>query len=846
VGEGAGEAPVSAEVREAVVELQQYLSDRVPPLMVVDSLALLVHQPPQLLAAEIGAWVAYQRPAAPDLSVADLLFHGAKKIALMGELDLVPKPDIAHCLGGVTEALLPQCPEEDRELLRQNLNRLRNASLAGTAADPVPILDRQPGSEAARTARVAQAPAATLSPEATRGLRRLSLFLERLQPLGGGTMVAAGPAGGTPAYGTPAAGIPSVAGPLEQRREVASQFMTAAAVQATSAKELEEHLAPLRQFGVDTSMDQVVRTLARTLPGWGSLPVAEGSAPPLVGLQLNAMRQIVALAEAPEEAATRFRELVHAAIEQFNEGNLGRAVTMFELAEQLAVEQKVKPAFVEPLQKGGHEYLDPERLRKFGERLELRPGLQRILKFFVMLRPEGLLQDLNGEPRRERRHQLLAMLEAHGEASRARAWELLKASVETPDAGVDPFFQMNLVYLLRVIPRPASASVEDEVNVVMRTPGRDSPPPLVKQVIGYLAALRHDKSERALITYLRLFENMVLQPETAVYSPADIETLLDRTCIALARYATPRSWRALVDHGLKAEPRLGSPMARLVEAGRQDLSGSKDLVERVIAALRAELPRSVLGFSVKKNDDRIVWLVQALSGTPLPEVRAVLQEIVEKHGAQPFAEAASKALAALDAGPKPAETTGAGLSGDLELFGLPGVLQTISQNQLTGVLSLMKVPGKVEAAILLEGGRFRGAQFATLRGQEAAYQLFEKPFPGTFAFVSRHDLSGQGATSPPLDIVGLLLEGVRRHDEFKRAAALVPDQVSLEPTGGPATALTDEDDAFMKLVWSATANGTTPLECEASVKTDGYRVRRLLAHWVEEGAMKARAARATA
>src|SRR4029453_5334861 len=115
------------------------------------------------------------------------------------------------------------------------------------------------------------------------------------------------------------------------------------------------------------------------------------------------------------------------------------------------------------------------------------------------------------------------------------------------------------------------------------------------------AFLRHDKPERALITYLRLFENMVLQPETAVYSPTDIETLLDRTCIALARYATPRSWRPLVHHGLKAEPRLGSPMARLVEAGRQDLSGSKELVERVIAALRAGLPRSGLGVPVRRN-----------------------------------------------------------------------------------------------------------------------------------------------------------------------------------------------------------------------------------------------------
>jgi hypothetical protein len=168
-------------LREAVAELQQYLSDRVPPLMVVDSFSLLVQQPPQFLAAEIGAWLAYQRPAGADLSVADLLFHGAKKIALMGELDLVPKPDIARCLGGVTEALLPQCPEEDRELLRQNFDRLRNASLAGTAADPIPVLDRQPGAEAARSARAAQAPSVTLSPEATRGLRRLSLFLEHLQ-----------------------------------------------------------------------------------------------------------------------------------------------------------------------------------------------------------------------------------------------------------------------------------------------------------------------------------------------------------------------------------------------------------------------------------------------------------------------------------------------------------------------------------------------------------------------------------------------------------------------------------------------------------------------------------------
>jgi hypothetical protein len=282
-------------------------------------------------------------------------------------------------------------------------------------------------------------------------------------------------------------------------------------------------------------------------------------------------------------------------------------------------------------------------------------------------------------------------------------------------------------------------------------------------------------------------------------------------------------------------------MARLVEAGRQDLSSSKDLVERVIAALRAELPKSVLGFTVKKNDDRILWLVQALSGTPLIEVRAVLQEVVDKHPGQKFTEAAAKALAAFDGKAKPGEPA-AGLAGDLDLFGLPSVLQTLSQSQLTGVLSLMKVPGKVEAAVLLEGGKFRGAQLANLRGPEAVYQLFERPFPGTFAFVSRADLSAHGPSSEPQDVLGLLLEGVRRHDEFKRAAALVPDQAVLEATGAASTSVPDEDPDFVRLVWTTAAKSATVAQCEAAVQTDSYRTRRLLAHWVEEGALKARPA----
>ncbi|HET6897022.1 MAG TPA: DUF4388 domain-containing protein, partial [Vicinamibacteria bacterium] len=694
-----------AELHEAVQELHLYLSDRIAPLMFAYSMEMLLEQPAALLAAEIRTWASQQTASMPDVPFADLLFHAVRKVSGIGEFELVSGERLRAHVKELGQAVLAFCPPEDREILRQNLENLALAPPTA-ATGPVEILHRPPTAE--RATGAAAVPKG-LSTKVASGLRKLGLFLDRLQ----------------------AKGV-AVAAP-EQRAEVASQFMTTAAVQSKNQAELEQHLAPLRQLGIDTAMDKVVIRLAESLPGWGALPSAAGAPAPSAGLEIRAMRQIVSLAEDQAEAAKRFRELVNAAITQFNTGHLGRAVSMFELAEQLVSDKKVESAFVSVLREGGNQYLDAERLKKYGERTDLRSSLRTVMNFFVVLRPEGILRDLNGEARRERRHELLALLEAHGEPARERARHLLAASV-APDANADPYFQMNLVYLLRVIPRPADVSIDEEVNLVMRTAGKEAPPPLVKQAIAYLAATRHDKSERALITYLRVFENMVLQPESAVYSREDVETLLDRTSVALARYATPRAWRALVDHGLKAEATLGTPMARLVEAGRQDLSGSKDLVDRLIAAIRAEHPRAILGF-VKKNDDRLGWLIQAISGTPLPEVREALQEMVDKFPGQKFAETAKAALANLGVAAKPPEMPG--LAGDLDLFGLPGLLQTLAQSQLTGVLTLMNTDKLAQATVILHGGRFREARHGSLRGVDAMYQLFERPFPGTFAFVSR-------------------------------------------------------------------------------------------------------------
>lgn len=793
----------NVEIRTAVSEFHQYLSDRIAPLMFTDSAELLLRYPASALALEIERWKVQQLTRAPNVPAADFLFHAVKKVAVMGELDLVPKSTLGAYLTDLSQEVLQYCPEADRDMLRRNLLRV-GESTADSAA-PLSTLHRQGPPPAAQT--LASSGNATISPDAALALRRLSLFLEHLQPQKEGG----------------------------RRKEIASQFVTTAAVGSASEQELEQSLAPLRELGIDTRSGNLLKAVADHLPGWGSLPTAEGEKKPrIASAQLEAMRQIVLLGQDEGERGKRFQELVYAAIEQFNQGHLGRASTMSELALKLIQDGKVPPAYATRVRASGHEKLSFDRLKTLAERQDARPELRRVMELFKALQPEGLLEALDGESARDRRHGILTLLEVHGAPARAKALDLLRASVQ-PGAEVDPFFQMNLIYLLRIVPRPEEADVGYEVNLVMQALGKNSPVPLVKQAIAFLAQSEHPDAERALIAYLKVFEDMLLKPETRLYEPQDIDALLDRTCAALARYGTPKAWHALVDHGLNAETRLGSTVTRLMAAGHQDLSKDKELLQRLLDALKAELPRSVLGMKIKKNEEKTLALVQALAGTPDREVKELFNDIVKRFPGEKFAEAATKALAGFHSR---SDATPAGLSGDLELFGLPTVLQMLAQTSPTGVLSLLTADETVQATLAFEEGRLRSAKSGKLEGPDAIYQLFVKPFPGTFAFAARADLeSSHGPLGPPQDVVNLILEGVRRHDEWRRAAALVPDEAELKPTDKPATPLEDEEKEVHDALWQRVTSGATPAECEAGANVDSFRVRRLLAHWVEEEAL---------
>ncbi|MFY9551206.1 MAG: hypothetical protein WAU32_08660, partial [Thermoanaerobaculia bacterium] len=153
--------PPNRELEEAVLELQQYLSDNVPPLVVADSIQLLMKYPPQAVVPTIRGWTAAQyRGAGSSVPVSDYLFHALKKIHMMGEFKLVGREPLAAYIESLKPVVLALCPEEDREMLRENLGRLGETA-GSSSVSQVQTIFRQEGSGAAPTTSASAARAAS-------------------------------------------------------------------------------------------------------------------------------------------------------------------------------------------------------------------------------------------------------------------------------------------------------------------------------------------------------------------------------------------------------------------------------------------------------------------------------------------------------------------------------------------------------------------------------------------------------------------------------------------------------------------------------------------------------------
>jgi len=817
------EMPVP-EVRGALANIQRYLADSIPPLEAVESLSLLFSQTPALMASEIGAWVAAQYEGqAPAASVADYLFHALKKIHLMSELQLVSTESMASYMEPLKQLILEWCPGEERETLRERLSLLGTAETA--LAAPVAFIHHSltdPGAEAAQRG---ERGAVRMRKVQQSGLVRRSLgfahLLERLER----------------------AAPSSQTGEVSARSELAPQIIAAAARNAESDSEFQEIHSLLQSFGIKCGMQQAFHTLGRSLPAWtvtAESPSRDGAAPSFQSSLLEAMRRIIELAGSDREKSKRFQDLVEAAIEQFNRGSLPRAATMLELAESLADQGQVDRPSLDYVRSTLHESLDNARLRAFSENSQHYPLLVKVLNFFDQLRCESLLDKLENEPNRSRRRQLLNLIEAHGEPARAAVVRRLESSLASSNYWEDWYITRNLVYLLHRLPRSQDSDLPAEMALVARLLDPNLPLPLIREAVNHLGQIRNEDSEKLLTALVERVEGLLLAHAAPPQRSARLQSLLDRIVFVLARLGTPSALRAVTAHGLKKQPELGDTAARLAYLAGQDLTNEEEMVAEIIGAVRSMLPRKVLRFLIQKESGHLPHLLRALSSTPAPAVRQLMTELAERFPAEEFGLSAAKILEDFDKVAESPPSVSGRLMGDLELFGLPDLLQQLARTEATGQLTLRDRSGADAGSIYLHKGRMADCRSAHLAGNEAFYALFERPVSGAFVFVGQHagELPETIRERPARELTSLIAEGMRRYDEYQWLCIVAPDEMLLRPAGClPPQQESDEDAGFYQAVWDRVMKRITPAACEASISAEPLRIRRLLARWLDAGAL---------
>lgn len=805
----------------ALEEFYSYLSDNLAPLLVEDAMEMLLAQPVEFTAGGVRAWVATQFNARGGATpVSDLFFHAARKIHLLAELKLVARERIDAFLASLAPSLLESTPSDERETLRINLQRVGEAHVAASAA--VTHLHRA-GSGAAAVSFGSATTDASLTPEMVRGLRRFALMLDQ-----GAGAASAGAAGAVP--------FPVAA-------ENASQLLAAAVENSRNARELEQYM---RHAGLgDGGGAEAIRALSRNLPAWVLHQGEQVST--YQGASALAMQRLVALADDPAKSAERFREMVHAAIEQVNSGSLARAVAILELAQKIIDERSIEPHTAELVRGSAHEALDSRRLLTLTRDPEQFPLLRKVLLFFPATSPAALLDGLTGEPDRQRRRLQIALLEVHGAGARQLALDRLEASLaEQPRRPTAWWHERNYVYLMhRIAPTPGMLP-EKEVEYLIRLSGLENEAPLVREAIICLGQARHERALPALEQRLREAEEQLLQEGGPAYHPApELWRFLNLIVVGLARSGTSSGRRAVVEHALRANPKLGDTLERLAELQGNDFSDDPELVARLLTALRSSIPVKVFGMLIQRDADSLVHILHTLSSTPTAPVKQAFSELAKRFPEQPFGKLAAELLehlkerAALPAAAETSPRAIGGLSGDLDVFGLPDLVQSLSQGEASGALVIKDRGGHQMATLWMRRGLLIRAQGAHLQGEAAFFQLLERPTPGTFEFSRREagEVTHSGVTGQAF--TPLLMEAMRRHDELQRARAMLPDHARLRPTGARPTAPPEETDGeFLRQLWTKVKTGTTPAECESEIALDAYRVRALLAYWLEEGVIE--------
>jgi len=227
-----------------------------------------------------------------------------------------------------------------------------------------------------------------------------------------------------------------------------------------------------------------------------------------------------------------------------------------------------------------------------------------------------------------------------------------------------------------------------EVQMAIRLSAVGRPVILLKEAVAYLGQVKDERTERALINRVGEYEAALLKPGSLGTENAELLPVLDRIVFALARLGTPAAIRTVVNHGLKRHPQLGDTAARLAPLAGTDLS---ETLRLSTALSRRSRPSCRTGYSVFSSRRTGASCSASSRWCRRPQrhnrCETLLRTWFNVSRARSSRRPAAKLLAGAELPPAPPlqePPQSASLSGDLELFGLPTLLQNLSQSTASG------------------------------------------------------------------------------------------------------------------------------------------------------------------
>ncbi len=867
---------------DAQQALREYLNDETAALFVAEPIGEALLAQPEQVSRSVLSWVDSQvQVGRHTVPVPDLLFHALHKIELLSETGLVEPASHRRAVGRLSNTVATLLPSAEADRLRSRLTRhkeaearpvqllhqdeesaprernigtetgTRGGSAGGGSGKRAPLVAGNPA-RSSGLERDQQAPPAA-SPRGKRlgepldietdfnrkrwlerrrrehqrreRLRReqASLGLDRFEELNRRLQMITN------------------SSPAEQQKLLIAAAATAADTSQNEAT-LAAQLDRLQSEGLfNLRTDLLFTHLTARLPDWD----VEWTTPPRA---LQSVARVVRAAGSPEEELDRLREVYRTAARWVSQGALRRAQGVLELGESLLRSSNLSEQEQDEVRAEVERIVDRDQLLELAAEETRHEALRNVLRWLPTYSVWPLLRQLTEEREREVRLALLRLLRAWGSDAREAALSLLRISAARSDEECPWTVTRNLLHLLRRIPLVSEGRRARELHDVRPILDRPMPPALVREAAAYLATLELPAASELLLDLHQRVEKE--QADPSIGRRRRRELARTRTLILgqALKHPTSTSRRAVLDV-LLASGGVGPAARALFERiGTVSLAGDLESLSRLV-----EVGHRLIDANPKTDEprlartrgavriDALASVLRALASTLDPDV----DRLLEKAASLADRELQSTILEIRSERGKNAAQAGDAedFEGSIELFGLPGLLLSLEQNEATGTLELTDESGETQALLQLERGALRRASVGELENETAVYALMQRPLATRFQFISSAPRAQPTGTSRSLASDGLhlgalLLEASRRYDEFQSLRALVGDRSPIRrlETTEPG-AHNDRERVLARELWQALGTQPTPAECEEMLAHEPFRIRRLLASWLEQGAV---------